>query len=124
MVILLRRFSLVDYYHSHFTPLALVVCLICLFCLPSQTVMLEAVGEDSMYWRSCLKEEVKWWFDCSAIMASTEGNREGDLCTVCPSSGTLRSGQSICLDVCVRPNALRKGEKLEEVGFSHTLKLK
>lgn len=74
--------------------------------------MLKAVGDESMYWRSSLKEEVNWWFDCSETMVSTKDKREGDLCTVTPSSGSLRSGQSICLEVSVRPNAFRKGEEL------------
>lgn len=88
-----------------------VVCLICLFCLPSQTVTLKALDEESMYWHSCLKEEVNWWFNCSATALSTEERREGALCTVSPSSGSLRRGQVICLEVRVRPNALKKGEK-------------
>lgn len=74
--------------------------------------MLKAVGEESLYWCSSLKEEVNWWFDCSARMVSTKDKREGDLCTVSPSSGSLRSGQSICLDVSIRLNAFRKGEKV------------
>lgn len=74
--------------------------------------MLKAVGEESLYWRSSLKEEVNWWFDCSARMVSTKDKREEDLCTVSPSSGSLRSGQSICLDVSIRLNAFRKGEKV------------
>lgn len=100
----------------------LVVCLICLFCLPSQTVTLKALGEESLYWRSCLKEEVNWWFNCSATMESTEDKREGDLCTVSPSSGSLRRGQAICLDVRVRPNALKKGEELWEVTLYKEMK--
>lgn len=89
-----------------------VVCLICLFCLPSQAVTLKALGEESMYWRSCLKDEVNWWFNCSAPKVSTEDKRDGDLCTVSPSSGSLRRGQAISLEVRVRPNALKKGKKL------------
>lgn len=90
----------------------LVVWLNCPFCLPSQIVMLKTVGEESLYWRCSLKEEVNWWFDLSARMVSTKDQRVGDLCTVSPSSGSLRSGQSICLDVSIRPNAFRKGKKV------------
>ncbi|XP_056883896.1 cilia- and flagella-associated protein 47-like [Takifugu flavidus] len=72
-----------------------------------KTVTLKALGEESMYWHSCLKE-VNWWFNCPAPTVSTEDKREGVLCTVSPSSGSLRRGQAICLEVRVRPNALKK----------------
>lgn len=79
--------------------------------LPVQTVMLKAVCEKSVYWRSGVKEQVNWWFDCCATVASTEDNSDLELCTVSPSSGSLGPGQSVCVEVSIKPETIRKGKK-------------
>ncbi|AWO95547.1 Hypothetical protein SMAX5B_003943 [Scophthalmus maximus] len=42
----------------------------------------------------------------SVAATSAEGRREAELCTVTPSSGSLGPGQSICLTVSIRPEAI------------------
>ncbi|XP_027147601.1 cilia- and flagella-associated protein 47 isoform X2 [Larimichthys crocea] len=75
----------------------------------TKTVELTAVCADSVFWRSGTREHVNWWFDCSATAVPTEDRREGELCTVSPSSGSLGPGQSICLVVSISPEAIRTG---------------
>ncbi|XP_044044267.1 cilia- and flagella-associated protein 47-like isoform X3 [Siniperca chuatsi] len=76
---------------------------------PQQTVELKAVCEESVFWRRGVREHVNWWFDCSAIAVPTEDRREGKICMVAPSSGSLGPGQSICLVVSISPEAIRTG---------------
>ncbi|XP_070711754.1 cilia- and flagella-associated protein 47-like [Pempheris klunzingeri] len=73
----------------------------------TKTVELKAVREDSVFWCKGVQEQVNWWFDCSALAVSTEDGKEGQLCTLFPSSGCLGPGQSICVMVSIRPEAMR-----------------
>ncbi|XP_051283893.1 cilia- and flagella-associated protein 47-like isoform X2 [Dicentrarchus labrax] len=75
----------------------------------TKTVELKAVCEESVFWRSGVRKHVNWWFDCSAIVVPTEDRRQGQLCTVSPSSGSLGPGQSICLAVSISPEAIGTG---------------
>ncbi|KAM9334135.1 cilia and flagella-associated protein 47-like [Symphorus nematophorus] len=75
----------------------------------TKTVVLKAVCEESVFWRSGVREHLNWWFDCSTKAVSTENRREGELCSVSPSSGSLGPGQSICLAVSISPEAIRTG---------------
>ncbi len=72
---------------------------------------LKTACAENVFWRGGVRERVNWWFDCSAIAASTGDRGEGELCTVSPSSGSLGPGQSICLAVSINTEAVRRGEK-------------
>ncbi|XP_058470520.1 cilia- and flagella-associated protein 47-like [Solea solea] len=73
----------------------------------TKTVELKAGCEQSIWWRGVISQRLHWWFKCSTIAAPTEGKRDGELCTVTPSSGSLGPSQSICLAVSIRPEAIR-----------------
>ncbi|KAK5847639.1 hypothetical protein PBY51_016749 [Eleginops maclovinus] len=75
----------------------------------TKTVELKAAGEESPFWRRCVGKHVTWWFDSGAIAVPTEQRRDGELCLVCPSSGSLGPGQSICLTVSIHPEAITTG---------------
>ncbi|XP_010783835.1 uncharacterized protein, partial [Notothenia coriiceps] len=72
----------------------------------TKTVELKAVCEESVFWRRCVGKHVNWWFDCGTKALPTEQRRDGELCLVCPSSGSLGPGQSICLTVSIHPEAI------------------
>lgn len=86
---------------------------------PLQTVELKAVCEENVFWRIGVRKHVNWWFDCAAVMVSTEDRGEGEICTVSPSSGSLGPGQFICLSISISPEAIRTGEKWLET-HTHT----
>ncbi|XP_039998194.1 cilia- and flagella-associated protein 47-like [Xiphias gladius] len=73
----------------------------------SVTVELKAVCEESVCWHGVIRERLHWWFNCSAEEVLTKERGEGELCTVTPSSGSLVPGQSVCLLVSIRPEAIR-----------------
>ncbi|KAJ4924235.1 hypothetical protein JOQ06_000475, partial [Pogonophryne albipinna] len=75
----------------------------------TKTVELKAVCEESVFWRRCVGKHVNWWFDCGTKAIPTEQRRDGELCSVCPSSGSLGPGQSICLTVSIHPEAITTG---------------
>ncbi|KAL3045754.1 hypothetical protein OYC64_013917 [Pagothenia borchgrevinki] len=75
----------------------------------TKTVELKAVCEESVFWRRCVGKHVNWWFDCGTKALPTEQRRDGELCLVCPSSGSLGPGQSICLTVSIHPEAITTG---------------
>ncbi|KAF0046272.1 hypothetical protein F2P81_002801 [Scophthalmus maximus] len=72
----------------------------------TKTVELKAVCEESVCWQEAVGRRLHWWFSCSVAATSAEGRREAELCTVTPSSGSLGPGQSICLTVSIRPEAI------------------
>ncbi|CAK6965505.1 LOW QUALITY PROTEIN: cilia and flagella-associated protein 47-like [Scomber scombrus] len=72
----------------------------------TKTVELKAVCEESVCWRAVLGRRVHWWFDPSAMTIPVSDRREMELCAVSPSSGSLGPGQSICLAVSIRPEAV------------------
>lgn len=72
---------------------------------------LKALCEDNVFWCSGVSEQVNWWFDCSSTAVSSDDKRVGEFCTVSPSSGSLGPGQSVYLEVSIRPDAIRTGEK-------------
>ncbi|XP_044200977.1 cilia- and flagella-associated protein 47-like isoform X2 [Thunnus albacares] len=72
----------------------------------TKTVELKAVCEENVCWRGVLGESVYWWFDPSATAVPKSDRREAGLCMVSPSSGSLGPGQSICLAVSIRPEAI------------------
>ncbi|KAF3706395.1 Cilia- and flagella-associated protein 47 [Channa argus] len=74
----------------------------------TKIVKLKAVHEESMCWRGVISQRLHWLFDCSEATGPTEDRRESELCTVSPSSGSLGPGQSICLAVSIRPEAIKK----------------
>ncbi|XP_054479802.1 cilia- and flagella-associated protein 47-like [Anoplopoma fimbria] len=74
----------------------------------TKTVELKAVCEESVFWRKGVRKHVSWWFDCGRV-AVTEYRGEGELCTVSPSSGSLRPGQSAYLTVSISTEALTTG---------------
>lgn len=76
-----------------------------------QTVKLKALREGNGFWCSGVSEQINWWFDCSSTTVSTDNKRVGEFCTVSPSSGSLGPGQSVYLEVSIRPDAIRRGEK-------------
>ncbi|XP_072235639.1 cilia and flagella-associated protein 47-like [Leuresthes tenuis] len=73
----------------------------------TKKVELKAEPPESVCWLGVIEEEVYWWFDCSAAAVPTQGRREHELCSVSPSSGSLRPGQSIFLVVAVNAEAIR-----------------
>uniref|UniRef100_A0AAQ5ZD21 Calponin-homology (CH) domain-containing protein n=1 Tax=Amphiprion ocellaris TaxID=80972 RepID=A0AAQ5ZD21_AMPOC len=77
----------------------------------TKKVELKAVCKESVFWRGVTRECVCWWIDCNATEASTKEKRDGELCAVSPSSGSLGPGQSICLVVSIRPEAIRPGSE-------------
>lgn len=77
--------------------------------------------EDTVCWRGVTSEHVHWWFDCSAVAAPTEDRREGELCTVSPSFGSLGPSQSISLTVSIRSEVLKTGMKKTHVHYDGSL---
>lgn len=93
-------------------PVAFTACYPSLsLSLPHQTVELKAAYEESAFWCRGVRELVYWWFDCSAVAVLSEDRKEAGLCTVSPSAGSLGPGQSVCLEVRIRPDAVGTGEK-------------
>ncbi|XP_071320696.1 cilia- and flagella-associated protein 47-like isoform X2 [Trachinotus anak] len=73
----------------------------------TKTLELKAVCEESVCWLGVVGERLHWWFNRSATAVPTEDRREGGICAVTPSSGSLGPSQSICLAVSIRPEAIR-----------------
>ncbi|XP_078147098.1 cilia and flagella-associated protein 47-like [Centroberyx gerrardi] len=71
------------------------------------TVELRAVCVESVCWRSVAGESARWWFDCSAAALTAGGRREEQVFTVSPSSGSLGPGQTVCLAVSMKPEAVK-----------------
>ncbi|XP_034533198.1 cilia- and flagella-associated protein 47-like isoform X2 [Notolabrus celidotus] len=69
----------------------------------TKMVELKAACEESMFWRGGVREYVSWWFDCTSVGCDSELR----VCSLSPSSGRLRPGESVCLVVSIRPEALR-----------------
>ncbi|XP_034411441.1 cilia- and flagella-associated protein 47-like [Cyclopterus lumpus] len=76
----------------------------------NKVVELKAVCEQSVFWSKGARKHVNWWFDCRGN-AVTEYNREGALCVVSPSSGSLVPGQSIYLTVSISNEAITTGSR-------------
>ncbi|KAM9328460.1 cilia- and flagella-associated protein 47-like [Pholidichthys leucotaenia] len=76
----------------------------------TKKVELKAAAEERVCWQD-IGECVHWWFDHSATATPAQGREEGELCEVSPSSGSLGPGQSICLVVTIRPEAIRRGSE-------------
>ncbi|KAM4602134.1 cilia and flagella-associated protein 47-like [Polymixia lowei] len=72
----------------------------------TQTVELRAAGPGSVSWRGMHGESVRWWFDCSVAAPPAGGRGEVELFLVTPPSGSLGPGQTICLAVSMRPEAV------------------
>lgn len=96
------------FFATPLNPLSLLSSIVCPFPLPWQTVSLKAVGESSVYWHT--KEAVHWWFDGNA-----QDQSQGALCTVSPPSGSLGPGESLSLEVRIRPDSKRPGEMMNEM---------
>lgn len=64
-----------------------------------QNVELKAAGEESVCWRAVMRERVHWWFDCSGMSVLAQGTEDQKLCVLSPSSGSLRPGQTVCLEI-------------------------
>ncbi|XP_031708292.1 cilia- and flagella-associated protein 47 [Anarrhichthys ocellatus] len=74
----------------------------------TKTVELKAVCEESVFWRKGVRQHANWWFGCRGN-AVAEYRREGELCVVSPSSGSLGPGQSIYLTVSISAEAVTMG---------------
>ncbi|KAM7365486.1 hypothetical protein PAMP_016406 [Pampus punctatissimus] len=83
----------------------------------TKTVKLKAVCEESVCWRGFLGESVYWWFDPSATTVSKRDKHEAELCMVSPSSGSLGPGQSICLAVSIRPEAITTVDRVTKLSL-------
>lgn len=81
----------------------------CVHSLSWQNVELKAVGAESACWRAVTAECVLWWFDCSGTSVLAQGAEEQKLCVVSPSSGSLRPGQAVCLEITIIPDVVRMG---------------
>ncbi|XP_055360929.1 cilia- and flagella-associated protein 47-like isoform X3 [Betta splendens] len=73
----------------------------------TKTLELKAVFKESIYLYGVISKYVHWWFDCSVLATQIQDSGEEDLCTVSPSSGSLRPDQSISLTVSIRPESVR-----------------
>ncbi|XP_072305824.1 cilia- and flagella-associated protein 47-like [Eucyclogobius newberryi] len=85
----------------HMSPDSLLFDMTSMPKICSKTVELKAEMGENISWKSSVQLEISWWFDCFAAgLCMIDG--EESVCTVSPSSGRLKPGQSTSVEVRIR----------------------
>ncbi|XP_029931399.1 cilia- and flagella-associated protein 47-like [Myripristis murdjan] len=72
----------------------------------TQMVELRTVCVERVCWRNVADGCVYWRFDCGVAALTAGGRKGGGLFSVSPSSGSLGPGQSVCVAVRMKPEAV------------------